>query len=76
MSDEPKSKRIKLKNKKKNWNKFDQTEIDDALEADRFNERAFGGDLTEQNDQNLFFIDRGNKPAKTPAIRKNNTQRK
>ena len=25
-----------------------QKEIDDALEADRFNERAFGGDLTEQ----------------------------
>ena len=52
----------------KSW-QFDQTNIDEALDADRFNERAFGGDLAEQKNDDLFVIDRGGKK-KTPTKRK------
>ena len=45
----------------KTKSQFDQTEIDDALEADRFEERAFGGDLKTRKDEDLFVIDRAPK---------------
>merc|ERR1711962_148121 len=63
------------KNKKKNWGKFDQTEIDEALEDKRRNEVLHGAsDLTEVKDEDLFVIDRGNKK-KEPKKVMTRTQR-
>merc|ERR1712137_465282 len=63
------------KNKKKNWGKFDQTEIDEALEDKRKNEVLHGAsDLTEVKDEDLFVIDRGNKK-KEPKKVMTRTQR-
>merc|ERR1711953_1504878 len=63
------------KNKKKNWGKFDQTEIDEALEDKRRNEVLHGAsDMTEVKDEDLFVIDRGNKK-KEPKKVMTRTQR-
>merc|ERR1711970_899481 len=72
----PAEKRARFsKNKKRNWGKFDQTEIDEALETKRRNEVLHGAsDLAEVKDEDLFVIDRGNKK-KEPKKVMTRTQR-
>merc|ERR1712142_504884 len=63
------------KNKKKNWGKFDQTEIDEALESKRRNEVLHGAsDLADVKDEDLFVVDRGNRK-KEPKKVMTRTQR-
>jgi len=73
---EPITKRTRFsKNKKKNWGKFDQKEIDAALDKARSDERLHGGDLTEVKNEDLFVIDTGKGKKKEPVKRMTNVDR-
>ncbi|XP_040179206.1 ribosome biogenesis protein NOP53 [Rana temporaria] len=50
------------RNKKKNWKRHsDVRDVEDFLEDVRLQERTAGGLLAEKEDENLFFVDTGNK---------------
>merc|ERR1712106_1272534 len=61
------SKRTRFaKNKKKNWGKFDQAEIDAALEKKRDDEILHGGAISEVKNEDLFVIDTAGKKKAEP----------
>jgi len=61
------SKRTRFaKNKKKNWGKFDQAEIDAALEKKRDDEILHGGAIGEVKNEDLFVIDTAGKKKAEP----------
>ena len=49
--------------------KFDQKEIDEALDKKRSDEILHGGDITEVKNEDLFVIDTGKSKKKEPVKR-------
>ena len=60
------------KNKKRNWKKVDISTEESFLEKKRFDEIQFGGDITEQKDGDLFFIDKKGTIGQNKKVRKGN----